>query len=147
MSVLIASQNAFERIYDKSLSYTFRNTVDINYCNALGRFTERKIKQIVKTWADLNEESYNIRYKEEPGKIKYSEFLNLRFAGERINSFQMLKSLQMIEYNIEDNEIKLTRELTPAEIEAMAVLRAAISEISNIIIDTIPAYQEAKYCL
>ena len=141
---MVASPEAFERIFVKLVSYTYNKTVNINYCSVFSDSHENQLKKLVICWCDLNEESYNVRYKENDNS-KLSAFLNLRFAGETINTYQLLKCLEFIDYNTEVREIEKTRILTAYEKEAINTLKRAISEIKSQIIEELPEYQAAKW--
>ena len=147
MSVLVSSTNAFERVFVKAVSYTFSKTLDINYCNTLGKCTEGYLANLVKTWADLNNESYTVKYNQDKDEVPYSFFLNLSFSGETINTYQMLKSLECIYYNIELCTIETVRELTEFEKRSVEILKNAIEEIKTMIVEEIPEYKEAKWSL
>ena len=147
MSVLVSSIKAYELVFVKAVDYTFRRTCDINYCSVLGGLTEGQIANHVKMWADLNAESYNIRYKEPKDEIPYSTFLNLRHSGKTINTYQMLKTLECICYNIEVDTIETVRKLTVQESAAMVVLNRAIEEIKSAIINEIKEYKDAQWCI
>lgn len=147
MSVLVASTNAYERVFVKAVDYTFRKTCDINYCSALSHFTEYDLKKLVERWADLNNDSYTARYDKKMDELKYSTFLKLKYQGDSINTYQMLKTLQCIQYNIEVGTIEEVRPLTVQEKDAMNILNRAIDEIQGAIINTIPEYQAAIYCI
>ena len=147
MSVLVSSIKAYELVFVKAVDYTFRRTCDINYCSVLGGLTEGQIANHVKMWADLNAESYNIRYKQGEDKVPYSTFLNLRFSGKSINTYQMLKTLECICYNIEVDTIRTVRELNFQEVSVLGVLSRAIDEIKSAIINEIKEYKDAQWCI
>lgn len=134
MSVLVADPKIYEAIYSKMLSYRNRNQVDINFCSVFNRMTEEEIQQFVKTLCNLNEHSYDRKYKEKT-KIgeELSKFINFSYQLSKINTYQMLKYLQMIRYNIEIKNKVLIK------------LDDAISEISYQIINQLPEYQIAKW--
>lgn len=125
------------------MAYSFRDICDINYCKIFYSIPEHKAKEIVKTWCKLNEESYCIKYKYIPYNL--AEYLSFN-KTEQINTFQMLKYLKCIRYNIEEEEIKQIRNLTPTEETYIKLLNTAIKEIQGRIINDIPEYQNAKWC-
>lgn len=143
MSVLVHDPKVFSQIYVKAVDYTFHKTCDINYCSTFGVLKEEYIADVIRTLCDLNCESYEKRYKEEPDKVKLSEFIVFKFTGQTINTFQMLKYLECIYYNIELDTIN--RPLNELESDSMDCLRNAISEIKSVIIKELPEYQAAKW--
>lgn len=143
---MVASANAYEKIFVKLVSYTYRRTCDINYCSVFSNMVEPTIKDIVTTWCNLNEESYNIRYKDDD-KARLSDFLKLHYSGETINTYQALKTLEFINYNIEPETIEEKRNLNEKEKQYIQILKRAISEIKNTIINQIPEYNAAKWSL
>jgi hypothetical protein len=147
MSVLVSSIKSYELVFVKAVDYTFRKTCDINYCSVLGGLTEGQIASYVRIWANLNNQSYLIRYKEPKDEVPYSTFLNLRYSGKTINTYQMLKTLECICYNIEVDTIKTVGMLTVHESAAMDVLNRAIDEIKSVIINEIKEYKDAQWCI
>lgn len=143
MSVIVHSPEVFSQIYVKAIDYTFKKQCDMNYCSTFGRMTEKQIENTIRILCDLNCESYEKRYKEEPQSPKLSEFIVFRFSGKTINTFQMLKYLECIHYNIEINTI--ARQLTPEEKDAMNVLHKAIEEIKSRIISEMEEYRDAAW--
>lgn len=151
MSVLVPNLEVYNAIFNKAISYTFNKVCDINYCYTLGKLTENTIKKNILNWLWLNEMSYNRRYREdnEPYLHQLMEFKN----AETINTYQMLKYLNCIEYNIELNTIETGHdgmqpkiEIPPDKKESYSILKKAINEIQNVIISEIDEYKNAKYC-
>ena len=134
MSVLCPDPKVYEAIYHKMCAYTFNKTVDINYCSVFSSVTFEQIQEFVTSLCDLNEQSYNKRYnKQTKAGEELSKFINFRFKNPKINTYQMLKYLQCIQYNIELKH------------ENVLILDKAINEISHRIINELPEYQTAKY--
>ena len=150
MSVLVPDLKIYEAVYQKALDYSFRKTCDINYCHTFREISEKKLQQHVKNWLYLNELSYIRRY-EDGKKPELHEFLTFRRSGN-VNTYQMLKFLNCIRYNIEIETIKngKTGAEEPIEIsfdmmESYNLLQKAIEEIMCVIIGEIDQYQEAKW--
>ena len=150
MSCLVPDLNVYEAIYNKAWLYGFNKTVDINYCNCLSFDDEEKLKEHVKNWLYLNELSYNRRYKEE-SETFLKDFLTFRGA-HAIDTYQMLKFLQCIQYNIELETIKsgfdgMQKKIILSEnlMNSYNLLTFAVEEISQRIISEIPAYKKAEW--
>lgn len=133
----------YSKVYNKMVSYSFRTVCDINYCSIFKKIDETKAKDIIKTWCDLNEESYCLHHKRE--RITLKEYISFEY-GETISTIQMLKYLQCIRYNIEDCEIKQVRNLSATEEKYLKLLDDAIINIQGVIIGEMPEYQEAEWC-
>jgi len=144
MSVLVPEVEVFNNVYDKAVNYTFHKVCDINYCSTLGHMTEVQIKNTIKTLCDLNVESYEKAYKQNPGEVKFSDTIKFDRSGSIIDTYQMLKYLECIYYNIELDTID--RELNRMESDSMKTLRKSIDEIKSAIIGEIPEYKDAKWC-
>lgn len=150
MSVLVADLKVYEEVYKKAWNYTFNKVCDINYCHTLGSLGEETLKKHVKNWLYLNELSYIRRY-DEGDKPELHNFLNLK-PGTAVNTYQTLKYLNCIDYNIEMNTIKNGKTGHEKEIiiseelqESYDLLKKAINEIKDVIISQIPQYKKAKY--
>ena len=150
MSVLIPDLKIYTAVYEKSIAYTFSKVCDINYCSTLGRLTENQLQKTILDWLWLNEMTYNRMYNEqdEPYLGQFVEFKPV----ETINTFQMLKYLDCIDYNIEIETIKTGRdgeqpkiEIPSDKMESYKILCRAIDEIKSAIINEITEYQNAKY--
>lgn len=143
MSVLMIDPKIYDLVYVKLVDFTYHNEVNINYSSTFRHMTELKIQEFVKTLCVLNEESYCTRYDDKYQKL-YS-FIKFRFSGGTINTYQLLKYLLCIEYNIEVSTITIKRELTQLEKESLQLLKTAISEIQMNIIGTLPEYEKCKW--
>lgn len=146
MSVLVVSKETFEKVFVKAVKYTFGKTLDIDWCVSFHDMNEHEIAEVVKIWCRLNEESYCIKYEEKVENKQ--EKLNLNFNrnhSESINTYQMLKSLQCINYNIEEDTINQVRELCPKEKAAMKILYAVICQILHAIVNDMIEYQQADW--
>lgn len=146
MSVLILDLKVYEAVYNKAWSYQFNNVCDINYCYTLKKYTENQLKEIIKNWLWLNEMSYNCRY-EESNIIELPELLKFYLSGkEPINTYQMLKYLECIKYNIEISTIIINGiEIPEDKKDSYKILKDAVNEIKNVIISELPQYKKAKW--
>ena len=143
MSVLMIDVDVYTHVYRKLIQYQFNSQCDINYCETFRRLSEKQIEKLVRTWCDLNEESYNCKYEEPDNKMKLSEFIDFEFNNSKTSTYQLLKWLECINYNIETYTID--RLLTEYELKAIDTLHKGIEEIKSVIIKEIPAYKEAKW--
>jgi hypothetical protein len=86
----------------------------------------------------MNERSYYKKYKEPFPSVWIHDIIDFN-QGNKVNTYQMLKDLKAIRYNIEDEPVN--------EFEKMSleVLDAAISEISAVIINELPEYQATTW--
>lgn len=152
MSVLVLDIKAYEAVYQKAWTYKFHNQVDINYCQTLKAYeTDEGLQSLIKDWLWLNEYSYLRRYREK-GKPDMAPFLTFKSSSDTINSYQMLKYLLCIQYNIEISTIKSgytgmeDEVLIPESVMgSYEVLEKAIQDIQYTIISQLPEYQEAKW--
>jgi hypothetical protein len=134
---------AYGQLYNKLESFAANTQVDINHCGVFQQMKDSKaIERLVKIWCELNELSYCDRYGEDYDRL--CDFIDFSQDGPTPNTFQALKWMQCISYNIEPDTIK--RELTKAENEALDVLREAINEIMIRIIEGLPQYESASWC-
>lgn len=150
MSVLVPDLKIYDAVFEKALKYTFHNVCDINYCGILGRQTENQLKKHVCNWLWLNEMSYIRRY-QDGSKPDLGDFLTFK-SNANINTYQMLKYLECIKYNIEIETIKTgktgneTPFLIPDEkMESYNLLEKASEEIQCTIISQLPKYKSAKW--
>lgn len=151
MSVLVPDLKVYDAVFEKAWSYGFHKVCDINYCNTLSFNNEETLKNHVKNWLWLNEMSWIRRY-EDGDKPNLADFLTFR-SKKHINTYQMLKYLHCIDYNIEIETIQTgktgyeTPFLIPDDkMESYRLLKKAIEEIQGVIILEIEEYKEAKYC-
>lgn len=153
MSILVADLNVYEAVFEKAWKYGFNKTVNINYCNVLSFDNEEILKNHVKNWLILNELSYIRRYEDGTNERPHlHEFLTFRKTFN-IDTYQMLKYLQCILYNIELSTIRTGKtgnekkmDISADLIESYNLLKKAIEEIQIQIINEIPQYQSAKWC-
>jgi len=132
MSVLVLSPEVYSQIYNRIYMTKSNKQCDINYCQEIRDFNETDLKAFIIELSNLNEKSYNRRYKEK-SKVLQSEFINFNSA-KWIDVFQFLKYLYCIDYNIEIRNKK-----------AVKKLRAIIKDVQFQIIDSLPEYKSANW--
>ena len=156
MSVQIIEPEIFSLIINKLIDYSFRKQVDINYCSTAGHMTENQVKETVKYWSILNELSYSDKYKEEFDNLH--EMIDYSYNGKTPDTYQTLKWLECIRYNIEIETIKsesICNTMQEKEITGwnsnvnienpMTILDRIIDEIKSQIIGAIPKYENARW--
>lgn len=150
MSVLVLDIEVYEAVFEKARKYAFNKTCDINYCHTLSFDNEEQLKEHIKNWMWLNEMSYIRKYKVDD-KPTLAEFFDFR-KTYNIDTYQMLKYLQCMMYNIEIDTIKTGKTgredpfLIPQDkMDSYRLLQKAITEISQTIISQIPKYKNAKW--
>lgn len=152
MSVLVVDLKVYEQIYNKIISFKHNNTVNINYCNTFASWdNEETIKEVVRNWCWLNEWSFNRKYNE-PNEKLY-KLLNLRFSGPACSTYQLLKWLECIRYNIELDTIRQGRTADSSKIiisaellESYKYLEAFIQNVMTTCVSQIPEYKAAEWC-
>jgi len=150
MSVLVPEAKVFKAIFNKVMAYTFNKQCDINYCSVFSGFSEKEAEEFVKNILHLNEWSYTQRYRE-PKDISMSESIKLNFAGETIDSIQMLKYLECVHYQIEIETIKKgyngdQNNLIPHALEkSYEQLDQAIDCIKSTIVREFTNYDQLKW--
>lgn len=151
MSVLVPDLKVYEAVYQKAWSYGFNNTCDINYCSVLKSYNEDHVQQLVKDWLWLNEYSWIRRHDDDGSKPELHEFLSFNH-GKKINTYQMLKYLECIRYNIELDTIKTGKTgmedpviIPQDKLNSYETLVKAIEEIKSAIINELPEYKQTKW--
>lgn len=108
MSVLVHDLKTFKAVYNKAVTYKFNRTCNIDYCNTLS-LEDGELQKHVTNWCYLNEWSFNRKYKGGNILPYLYQMLTFKYKREKINTYQMLKYLSSIYYNIELDTIKIGR--------------------------------------
>lgn len=149
MSVQIPDLKIYQKVATKIFYATSNKVCDINFFPSCFSFknplTEEQIWNTVKTWLNLNECSYNARYKEEADEHSLTEFLQCSFVYDSPNTYQFLKWLECISYNIERSTVEQVRPLSEEETNALKFLDNLIIEAKNAIIGSLPEYKAAEW--
>lgn len=109
--------------------------------NPFNRLSSEELKVFILTLCDLNQRSYERRYRTEPGD-SYGPFIKFRAVMPQINKYQLLKYLRCIDYQIEAPELP---PLFQVDRWALEVLRKGIESLSSDIINDIEKYKNAKW--
>lgn len=145
MSVMTLNPKHLDSMYRKMRYYEYHGTFDINYCAVLFKMKEEQMQSLVYIWAKLNEDSYLARYRENLKSLSLASMINFKSDFKDIDTWQFLKHLKFLHYNIEIETIAAIRELTQVEKEAYSKLEAIIADIQDTIIYGLPQYQAAKW--
>ena len=151
MSVMTLRLDLYKEVYKKACSYEWRRTVDIDYCSTL-QYNEGYLRDWLCRLYEMVHVSYCVHYKQEVN----TELIEMEcrciqewryndFKTPNINTYQMLKYLQCIHYQIEDYEMKPDGMWKPEYDQPFKMLVDAINELKNRIINEIPEYKEAKW--
>lgn len=150
MSVLVHDLKTFKAVYNKAVTYKFNRTCNIDYCNTLS-LEDGELQKHVTNWCYLNEWSFNRKYKGGNILPYLYQMLTFKYKREKINTYQMLKYLSSIYYNIELDTIKIGRtgnepiEIDFFMLESYKILEKTIDELKSTIIAQIPEYKKAKW--
>jgi hypothetical protein len=150
MSVLVPEFKMFQQVLRRVECFQFNRTCDIDYCYSLS-MNERDAKQFVLNLIQLNELTYIRRYEEETPKTMLHEMFETQSNTKRVETLQLLKFLQCIDYNIDLQTIKTGKRGTEShEIDIRLVsshetLQRAIEELKSTIISELTNYKELNY--
>lgn len=151
MSVMTLDLKVYKEVYKKACSYRWHSTVDIDYCNSL-QSNEGYLRQWVYRLYEMVHVSYCVHYHEGINKellqLAYKQIETWRFdnlKGPNCSTYQMLKWLRCIRYQIEDYEMKPDGMWKGEYDEVYELLNNAIAELKDRIIAEIPEYNEAKW--
>lgn len=148
MSVILLSLDHYKEVYKKACTYEFRRTVDINFCNALATNSKR-LRAWLKSLYTMNVQSLHGPYDEsdeaciEIGTNTIDGWIPLDMKGPTCDTYQMLKLLESIHYQIEESTIQ--EKGFPYDEDSVRLLEKAINELKTRIIADIPEYKQAKW--
>lgn len=147
MSVLIPDVKVYGYIHSGMIKAAYRTECDAYHASCIySHFRyhdiEKESKRLVKSWAALNEESYDVRYKQTGDSLQ--EFINFR-KNYDVNIYQLLKYVLCVQYNIEADTIEEVRKLTEAEKDDLEILNKWAGQIQYAIIDQMEEYKKAKW--
>ena len=151
MSVMTLRLDLYKEVYKKACSYEWRRTVDIDYCSTL-QYNEGCLCDWLCRLYEMVHVSYCVHYKQDVNTEliemecrSIQEWRYNDFKTPNINTYQMLKYLQCIHYQIEDYEMKPDVMWKPEYDRPFKMLVDAINELKSRIINEIPEYKEAKW--
>jgi len=153
MSVLAINKKVFEQVLNRMLYYGQQSEIDINFCEYLKKLAskrtieqyEEECKIIMQNLSNLVIKSHHYKYTpNEPLLEIYFETINIDRKTAPINTYQFLKFLVCIKYNIEVKTIGVDR-MTIYESGAYAMLLDIITSIQYTVIDNLPEYKKANW--
>lgn len=147
MSVQIIDSKVFSAIGAKILDASYRKEVNINYIQCCFSFkrplTEMKILVFINRLRILNDRSYCAKYKEPEDLLMP---VKIGTCSMEPNTFQFLKWLHAINYNIEISTIEYSgRKISMLDKVCMKFLKRLIHDTENAIIDSLPEYKVCKW--
>jgi hypothetical protein len=142
MSVLVLDLPIFNYLIAGVEKAAYNRTVDEFYFYCIGsHFQHRDIEtealRLVKSWANMNEKSYCLKYKQDGNSL--SEFIKPTFTHKPLEILQFIKYLQCLVYNIE-----LT-EFTPEEENDYKLLKRLLNDAMSAYIGSLEAYKQANW--
>ena len=151
MSVILHSQSKFVKVYNSLMENKSRpgiksldcNKSQIQRCFGVNCFKnpqafKYRIKAFVEDLYQSNQLAWNSQY---PGDQTDIVSLNYLLNEKCKNNCELLKVLQSIEYNLYDNEGKISKFNNMLE-----RLQKLIDILKDIIIDSLPEYEQAEWC-
>ena len=153
MSVILLSLNHYKAVYNKACTYRHKKILDIDYCYTLSSgMSDNRIKHLIKQWYQMNYLSYCYRYgKNIDGKFLQDSNETIhnwdyeQIKDKPCNPYQMLKLLQSIRYQIEEDNFK--EDERKFYNTSLQILNRAINSIQDSIISNNPEYKAAKWCI
>lgn len=149
MSVLVPDLMVYEYVHN-GLQYAANNkTCDALYASCISvhmkrRDWDKECIRLIRAWAKLNVDSYNIKYGEKEEGMPYWMCVtgNKRIP---IDAYQLLMYVECIAYNIEPGTIEDVRPLTHQEKEDYELLKRWEDQIKTAIIKQLKEYKAAKW--
>ncbi len=145
MSVQVLDIKAFEALNEYMQYMKHNKTCDIKYCSELTTMTEEGVNYLVHGLCKLNEISYKARYRETDLTPTLWQFIDLNKRGLNIDTYQFLKYLIAINYNIEIETIEERRPLTHLETINFETLQKIIEQVKMSIIASLQEYDRAEW--
>lgn len=123
MSVLMVDTEVYNYVRAGIVKGVYNRTVNEFYFYSLRKHfedkdIEKEALRIVRSWSDMNEQSYCDRYGDKHEKI--SRFITPSFVKKPLEAIQFIKYLQSIKYNIEVPENEDTKLLNNLINDAMS---------------------------
>jgi len=156
MSIMIIDNEVYERVATKMFYSSFNTTCNNNYFYCCTKLSEDEIKIHVKTWLQLNEWSYVCAYGARLPDEKYESLCSLLYLDFKFpepDSYQFLKWLHAIQYNIEIDTISAngwsgipgSYTVTEQDLQSFEFLQNLILEVAQAIIKSLPEYDSAAW--
>ena len=151
MSVMLLGLDLYQEVYIKACSYQYRPVVDIDYCQSLSKY-EGPLREWIATLYEMNEISFSLRYGKEIERERIAmckEIINGWRPNDirrpKCSTYQMLKHLECIQYQIEMITIREHSISTEKHEQAWKLLADAIHEIMGRIVHSQREYETAKW--
>lgn len=152
MSVMTLRLEVYREVFKKACSYQWRREVDIDYCYTL-QSNEGHLRDWLCSLYEMVHVSYCVHYHQKVDEVligmerrRIQEWRYNDFKTPNINTYQMLKYLQCIHYQIEDYEMKPDGMWKKEYDAPYKMLEEAIGELKDRVIAEIPEYKAAKWC-
>jgi hypothetical protein len=144
MSVQTLSFNALTYLREALIKSAHCATVNESYCPYISAHLKdenilEESKRLVMSWSDLNERSYNVRYKEK-SDVMLSGFITFRESHPKITALQTIKYINFLVYNI-NGDITMTEQ----EQKDYELLKKIETSLQWSYINSIKEYQNAKW--
>lgn len=152
MSVQVLDIKTYEQVLNRLFHYCQNSESGINNCEYIRSQTSTMadfqykewILSLVRGWYKLNDKSYATKYTEGNATPEVADFINFKNTTKPINSFQCLKFLHCIRYNIELDTIGRGK-LSIEEKHEYGELEKIISSIQDSIISSLPQYDSSNW--
>jgi len=153
MSVTVIEPKVFELVLNRMLYYGSQTEKSISYCEELSKnYRKRTIEEyetychtLVRLWYSLYDKSYHYKYRENETYFA-DTIVDIRLDRKitPINTYQFVKYLHCIKYNIEISTIGIDN-ISLSESGAHSELEQIIKSITFTIITELPQYKEAEW--
>ena len=150
MSVILLDLEHYKEVFKKACTYEWRRVVDINYCSALS-LSQSRLRDWLLSLYTMNVYSQHGAFDEsdiiliEEAEAAIAKWNPDKMEGQPCNTYQMLKFLECIHYQIEPGTMDNKR--LEWNCQDLILLENAIDQLKNRIIETIPEYNDAKWAI
>lgn len=140
MNIIGIPPKTYSRVYTKAMAMHSMNATGLEACFTLQELSPTQIKEWVETLAQVNWECYSNRYhKDMPWPVSDIEFDR---NGLKVDTYQFLKYLHSISYNIETDYLD---EFSEDDQMHLDLLEKVIHDIEENIVNSLPEYQKAQW--
>lgn len=137
MSVLMVDTEVYNYVRAVIVKAAYNRTVNEFYFYSIRQHfedkdIEKEALRLVRSWSDMNEQSYCNKYKDKHEKL--SRFITPTFVKKPLEPIQFIKYLQSIKYNIE-----------LPENEDLTILNNLINDAMSAYIANLDLYKAAEW--